>query len=106
MLRLPLAALLLLAMALPASANWTRAQRAQFLDQCIASCQSTLQLPDAKRAVCERTCGCVADQTETQVTPGEMDALEEAAVAGFTTKTMEMIRSFFPACAKRATRIP
>ncbi len=106
MLRLPLAALLLLAMAMPASANWTRAQRAQFLGQCVESCQSTLKLPDSKRAVCDRTCGCVADQAETQVTPADMDALEEAAANGRTTETMEKLRGFFPACAKRSTRMP
>ena len=106
MLRLSLAALLLLAAATAASANWTRAQRAHFLGQCVESCQSTLQLPDSRRSVCDRTCGCVADQAETQVTPAEMDALDEAAAAGRTTETMQKIRGFFPACARRSTRIP
>ncbi|MBN9087688.1 MAG: hypothetical protein J0J01_12330 [Reyranella sp.] len=106
MLRLAIASLLLPALSLPASANWTRAQREQFLGQCVESCQSTLKLPDSKRRVCDATCGCVADQAETQVTPADMYALDEAAAAGRTTETMQKIRGFFPACAKRAARMP
>jgi hypothetical protein len=106
MLRLSIAAILLLALSAPASANWTRAQRAHFLGQCVESCQSTLKLPDGKRGVCDSTCGCVADQAETQVTPADMDAIDEAAAAGRTTDTMQKIRGFFPPCAKKATRIP
>jgi len=106
MLRLSIAAALLLALSVPASANWTRAQRAHFLGQCVESCQSTLNLPDSRRRVCDATCGCVADQAETQVTPGDMDALDEAAAAGRTTETMQKIRGFFPACAKKSARMP
>ena len=87
-------------------ADWTRAQRTHFLGQCVESCQSTLKLPDAKRGVCDATCGCVADQAETQVTPADMDAIDEAAAAGRTTETMQKIRGFFPACAKKAARMP
>src|SRR3954469_20640581 len=106
MLRLSIAAILLLVLSVPASANWTRAQRAHFLGQCVESCQSTLKLSDGKRGVCDSTCGCVADQAETQVTPADMDAIDEAAAAGRTTETMQKIRGFFPACAKKAVRIP
>jgi hypothetical protein len=106
MLRLAIAFVLLLALSTPASANWTRAQRAQFLGQCVASCQSTLNLPDSKRRVCDATCSCVADQTETQVTPDDMYALDVAAANGQTTETMKKIRGFFPACAKKAARMP
>lgn len=106
MLRLSVAAVLVLAFSLPASANWTRAQRAHFLGQCVESCQSTLNLPDSKRQVCEATCGCVADQAETQVTPADMYALDEAAAAGRTTEAMQKIRGFFPACAKKSAKIP
>ena len=105
MLRL-LAAVLLVALSAPASADWTRAQRAQFLSQCVESCQSTLKLPESKLGMCNATCGCVADQTETTVTPAEMDAVEEAAAAGRTTETMLKIRSYFTGCAKKAARIP
>lgn len=106
MVRLSTACILILALSLPASANWTRAQREQFLGQCVASCQSTLNLPDARRRVCDTTCGCVADQAETEVTPADMYALDEAAAAGRTTETMQKIRGFFPACAKKAARMP
>ena len=104
MLRLSLAALLLLALGAPASANWTRAQRTHFLDQCIASCQATPNLPEARRGVCDKTCSCVADEAETQVTPADMDAIEEAAAAGRTTDAMQKIRSFLPVCARKVIR--
>jgi len=106
MLRLSIAAILLLTPCVPASANWTRAQREHFLGQCVESCQSTLNLPDSRRRVCDATCGCVADQAETQVTPAEMYALDEAAAAGRTTETMQKIRGFFPTCAKKSARMP
>src|SRR4051812_8352850 len=106
MLRLSIAFALLLALSVPASANWTRAQRAHFLGQCVESCQSTLKLPDGKRRVCDATCGCVADQAETQVTPGDMYAIDEAAATGHTTETMQKIRGFFPVCAKKSARMP
>jgi hypothetical protein len=106
-MRRPLiASVLFLTLAMPASANWTRAQRAHFLGQCIESCQSTLKLPDSKRGVCDATCGCVADQAETQVTPADMYAIDEAAAAGRTTETMQKIRDFFPACARKAIQSP
>lgn len=105
MLRL-LAAVLLVALSSPASADWTQAQRAEFLGQCVESCQSTLKLPASKLGKCQATCGCVADQTETTVTPAEMDAVEEASAAGGTTETMLRIRGYFPACARKAVRMP
>lgn len=105
MLRLSIASVLLLALSVPAAANWTRAQRAHFLGQCVESCQSTLKLPDTKRGVCDSTCSCVADQAETQVTPADMYAVDEAAAAGRSTDTMQKIRGFFPACAKKAVRV-
>ena len=43
-----LAALLLVALSSPAAADWTRAQRAQFLGQCIESCRSTAKLPESR----------------------------------------------------------
>ena len=106
MLRLSIASALLLALSVPASADWTRAQRTRFLGQCVESCQSTLKLPDSKLAVCNATCGCVADQAETTVTPADMYAIDEAAAAGQTTEAMQKIRGSFPGCAKKSIRIP
>ena len=106
MLRLWIASALLLAFSLPASADWTQAQRARFLGQCVESCQTTLKLPDAKLAVCNATCGCVADQAQTTVTPADMYAIDDAAAAGKTTEAMQKIRGYFPGCAKKSVRIP
>ena len=106
MLRLSIASALLLALGAPAWADWTQAQRTHFLGQCVESCQDTLKLPDAKRTICDATCGCVADQAQTQVTPADMYALDEAAAAGRTTETMQKIRGYFPNCAKKAAKIP
>jgi hypothetical protein len=106
MVRLSLVAVLFLALSAPAYADWTQAQRARFLDQCVESCKTTLRLPDSRRRVCDATCGCVADQTETQVTPADIYAIDEAAAAGRTTETMQKISGFFPACAKKAVRLP
>lgn len=89
MLRPLLGALLLLALAAPASANWTRAQRAHFLGQCVERCQSTLKLPDSKRAECDRTCGCVADQAETQVTPADRNDGEAARLLPRLCQTLD-----------------
>ena len=105
MLRLAFASGVGLVLCVPASADWTQAQRAHFLGRCVESCLTTLQRPDSKRT-CDAICGCVADQTETQVTPTEMYATEEAAAAGRTTETMEKIRGFLPACARTARRMP
>ena len=104
MLRRPLAALLLLALAAPASANWTRAQRTQFPDQCVASCQSAPGVAEPRREMCDKTCGCVADEAETQMTPADMYAIEEAAAAGRTTEAMQKIQSFLPVCARKVLR--
>lgn len=106
MLRLSIAFILLLALSAPASADWTLAQRNHFLGQCVESCQTTLKLPDSKLKVCDATCGCVADQAQTTVTPGDMYAIDEAAAAGRTTETMQKIRGYFPGCAKKAVRMP
>jgi hypothetical protein len=106
MLRLSIASALLLALSVPASADWTQAQRTRFLGQCVESCQSTLRLPDSKLKVCNETCGCVADQAETTVTPADMYAIDEAAAAGQTTEAMQKIRGYFPGCAKKSIRIP
>ena len=65
MLRLSIASALLLVLSVPASADWTQAQRNHFLGQCVESCQDTLKLPDSKRKICDATCGCVADQAQT-----------------------------------------
>ena len=104
MLRLSAASILLLSLGAPAYADWTRAQRAHFLDQCVESCRT--RVPDSRHRVCDATCGCVADQAETQVTPADIYAIDEAAAAGRTTEAMQKIRSYFPACAKKAARLP
>ena len=106
MLRLSIASALLLALSVPASADWTQAQRARFLGQCVESCQTTLKLPDSKRRMCDATCGCVADQVQTTVTPADMYAIDEAAVAGRTTETMQKIRGYFPNCARKTATMP
>jgi hypothetical protein len=106
MLRLSSASALILALSAPAYADWTQAQRAQFLDQCVESCKTALKLPDSRRRVCDATCGCVADQTETQVTPADIYAIDEAVAAGRTTEAMQKIRGYFPGCAKKAVKFP
>jgi hypothetical protein len=106
MLRLSIASALLLAVSLPASADWTQAQRTHFLGQCVESCQDTLKLPESKHKLCDATCGCVADQAQTTVTPGEMYAIDDAAADGRTTETMQKIRGYFPGCARKAVRMP
>lgn len=106
MLRLSIASALLLALSVPASADWTQAQRHHFLGQCVESCQTTLRLPDSKLKICDETCGCVADRAQTTVTPADMYAIDEAAAAGRTTETMQKIRGYFPACARKAVQMP
>jgi hypothetical protein len=104
MMRTLTAAALVTALPLAASADWTQAQRARFVGQCVQSCQATPNLPEARRQTCSEACGCTADTAETVVTPADMYAIDEAVRAGQTTETMNRIRSYFASCVRRALR--
>lgn len=69
------AAVLLLAIASPASAEWTKDQRTRFIGSCVEGCQSTPNLPDAGKAAAE-------------------DKM---------TEKMEALSKYFPACARQAS---
>ena len=98
-----LAAVLLLAIASPASAEWTKDQRSRFVVSCIEGCQSTPDLSDIGRAACPLTCNCLADQGEKTMTPADFDDADKAATENKMTPKMEALSNYMPVCAPRGT---
>jgi hypothetical protein len=94
---------LLLALATPASAEWTKDQRARFLGSCVEGCQSTPDLSAAGRAACPAACNCLADQGEKMMTPADYDEADKAAEQDKMTAKMEALAKYFPACARQAS---
>jgi hypothetical protein len=92
----------ILAVASPASADWTKDQRARFVASCVEGCQSTPNLPDKGRTACPKTCGCLADQGEMMMTPADFDEADKAAAEEKMTPKMEALAKYFPVCTKQA----
>ncbi|HEY4165470.1 MAG TPA: hypothetical protein VGM96_01800 [Reyranella sp.] len=96
------AAALILAVASPAAADWTKDQRGRFVASCVEGCQSTPNLSDKARAACPKACGCLADQGEKMMTPADFDEADKAAAEEKMTPKMEALAKYFPACTKQA----
>jgi hypothetical protein len=96
------AAALILAVASPAAAEWTKDQRGRFVASCLEGCQSTPSLPDKERAACPKVCGCLADQGEKMMTPADFDEADKASAEQKMTPKMEALAKYFPACTKQA----
>jgi hypothetical protein len=93
---------LLLAIASPASAEWTKDQRTRFIGSCVEGCQSTPNLPEAGKAACPAACNCLADQGEKMMTPADYDEADKAAAEDKMTAKMDALSKYFPACARQA----
>ena len=102
MIRWLATAALTLAVASPASADWTKDQRTRFVASCVEGCQSTPDLSDAGKAACPKACTCLADQGEKMMTPADYDEADKAAADEKMTPKMEALGKYFPACAKQA----
>jgi hypothetical protein len=97
-----LAVALVLAVAGPASAEWTKAQRASFVDSCVDGCRSTPNLSAEGRVACPAACDCLADQGEKMMTPADFEEADKASDQGKMTAKMEELAKHFPACARQA----
>jgi hypothetical protein len=93
---------LVLTVVSPASAEWTKDQRARFIGSCVEGCQSTPNMSDAGKAACSKACSCLADQGEKMMTPADDDEADKAAAADKTTAKMDALAKHFPACTKQA----
>jgi hypothetical protein len=96
------AAGLLLAIASPASAEWTKDQRTRFIRSCVEGCQSTPDLSDTAKTACPTACNCLADQGEKMMTPADYEEADKAAEQDKMTAKMEALAKHFPACAQQA----
>jgi hypothetical protein len=102
MLRLSIGSALLLALSVPAAAEWTKDQRTRFVASCMEGCQSTPDMSVKGRAACPVACACLADQGEKTMTPADFDEADKAASEDKMTPKMEALAKYFPACAKQA----
>jgi len=95
-------AALLAAVSAPTSAEWTKAQRANFLDSCVEGCRSTPNLSAEGRVACPKACDCLADEGEKVMTPADFEEAEKASDQGKTTAKMAEVATHFPTCARQA----
>jgi hypothetical protein len=102
MLRLSIASALLLALSVPAAADWTKDQHTRFIASCIEGCQSTPDMSAKGRAACPAACDCLAKQGQKTMTPADYDEADKAAADDKMTPKMEALAKYFPACAKQA----
>lgn len=93
---------LLLAIASPVSAEWTKDQRTRFVGSCVEGCESTPNLPASGRAACPKACNCLADQGEKMMTPADFEEADKAAAEEKMTAKMDQLAKHFPACARQA----
>jgi hypothetical protein len=76
---------LVVAIISPASAEWTKDQRAKFMRECVERCLSTPNLSDRSKATCPTFCACQADEGEKIMTPADFDEAERAWANGEKT---------------------
>ena len=103
MIRLFFGAALVLAVTVPASAEWTKPQRARFTASCVEGCQSTPDLSDAGKAACPAACNCLADQGEKTMTPADYDEADKASAENRMTPKMDALAKYFPICAQQSS---
>jgi hypothetical protein len=101
MLRTALILPFLIALALPAAADWSREQRAQFSTDCTESCQENPQVHPSRRGECAAYCGCVMGEAEKFISEAEYTRLNKLAEDGGSDPKLDRFRTLFPMCNRR-----
>ena len=101
MFRTALVLFLLLALSLPAVADWNRSQRSQFNADCIGSCQDNPNVYPSRRAECPAYCSCVMGEAEKFMSEADYDRLDKLARDGGSEPMLERFRALFPICNTR-----
>ena len=91
------AVILLVVIASPAAAEWTNAQRTQFIGSCVKGCQPTSSRPEA----CPKACGCLADEGEKIMTPADYEAAVKASKEGKNTAKTQELDTHRQACIQQ-----
>ena len=101
MLRTMLLSLLLLGLALPASSDWNRGQRADFTRECLAGCQINPELEPPQRRQCPAYCSCILDEAQKFISESERTRLQEVAREGGEDPRLMAFRTLAPICQQR-----
>lgn len=101
MLRTKLLSLSLVMLALPASADWNRNQRADFTKECLAGCQINPELESSQRRQCPAYCSCILDEAQKFISESERTRLQEVAREGGEDPKLMAFRTLTPICQQR-----
>ncbi len=91
-----------LALAAPASAQWSSKQRIEFINDCLDSCRKNPRVPETQRAQCDDYCLCVVEGGQKLFNEAEFDQLLRDFSAGKQTPAIKQLTDLTPACNRRA----
>ena len=92
-----------LLLALPAHAEWTSAQRSEWLGYCTPSCEET-NANDPVKSKCGAICSCIAVEAGKFMTPADYARVDAATRAGRGDPMLDRVQALGPVCVRKATQ--
>jgi hypothetical protein len=93
---------LMLALATPASGQWTAKQRTEFASDCVDACRKNPRVPEAQRPLCIDYCACVMDEGEKQLNARGFDQLMQDFASKTNSKELQAFQALTPVCNRKA----
>lgn len=90
------------AIAMPASAQWSAAQRTEFTNDCLGACRKNPRVPEAQRPKCDDYCLCVMSEGEKFLNEAQFDQLMKDFSARKQTPELKRFVDLTPVCNRKA----
>ena len=92
-----------LLLALPAHAEWTNAQRSEWLGYCTSSCEEE-NADKPIKSKCGAICSCISVEAGKFMTPADYVRVDAATRAGRGDPMLDRVQRLGPACVKKVTQ--
>jgi hypothetical protein len=90
------------ALALPASAQWSATQRSEFTNDCLAACRKNPRVPEAQRPQCDDYCLCIVSEGQKLFNEAQFEQLNKDFLAKKQTAEIKQFQDLTPACNRKA----
>lgn len=87
---------------MPAAAQWTSQQRAEFTNDCLAACRKNPRVPEAQRPQCDDYCLCIVSEGQKLFSEAQFDQINKDFAAQKQTPDLKKFTDLTPVCNRKA----
>ncbi|MBY0532907.1 MAG: hypothetical protein K2P86_13145 [Xanthobacteraceae bacterium] len=91
-----------LALAVPASAQWSAKQRTDFVNDCLGACRQNPRVPEAQRPQCDDYCLCIVTEGQKLFNEAQFEQINKDFIAKKQTPEIKQFTDLTPACNRKA----